>query len=46
MRACRGVSEEASALSILKIRVPALGSISETGENHGGFPWKKRIVFA
>jgi hypothetical protein len=35
-----------SALSILKIRVPASGSISETGENQGGFPWKKSLVFA
>src|SRR5229473_1970013 len=32
-----------SALSILKIRVPSIGPISETGENQGGFPWKKSI---
>ena len=37
---------EASALSILKIRVPSIGPISETGENQGGFPWKKSILFA
>ena len=36
----------ASALSILKIRVPSIGPISETGENQGGFPWKKSILFA
>ena len=35
-----------SALSILKIRVPSIGPISETGENQGGFPWKKSILFA
>src|SRR5437899_370934 len=34
------------ALSILKIRVPSIGPISETGENQGGFPWKKSILFA
>jgi hypothetical protein len=31
----------ASALSILKMRVPSIGPISETGENQGGFPWEK-----
>ncbi|HSX79846.1 MAG TPA: hypothetical protein VLQ80_14895, partial [Candidatus Saccharimonadia bacterium] len=36
----------ASALSILKIRVPSIGPISETGKNQGGFPWKKSILFA
>ena len=36
----------ASALSILKIRLPSIGPLSETGENQGGFPWKKSILFA
>jgi hypothetical protein len=35
-----------SALSILKIRVPSMAPISETGEYQGGFPWKKSILFA
>src|SRR5712691_9478777 len=44
--AIRFLVEHASALSILKIRVPSIGPISETGKNQGGFPWKKSILFA
>ena len=43
-RAAGGVRYPSSALSILKIRVPSIGPISETGENQGGFPWKKRGI--
>jgi hypothetical protein len=33
-----------SALSILEIRVPSIGPISETGEYQGGFPGKKSLL--
>ncbi len=36
--------ESPSALSILKIRVPSMGPISETGAYQGGFSWKKSIL--
>ena len=35
-----------SALSMLKIRVPSMGAISDTGETQGGFPWNKSLGFA
>ena len=38
--------QTSSALSILKIRVSFMASISETWEYQGGCPWPKSILFA